>query len=477
MELIGRSENIRELDLYMASDKAEFIALYGRRRVGKTFLIDSYFKDSYAFATSGVIGGTKGEEMAAFCTSLKMYGYSGDTPRTWWDAFIALRSLLESKKYDGKRRVVFIDELPCLATHKSGFIKALDYFWNSWASKCKDIFLVVCGSATSWIVRNIIDNHGGLHNRITHEMHLRPFNLAETAQYLRAVGADWDDLTIAQTYMILGGVPYYLSLLRTADSLAQNVDRLFFTRDAELRKEYKRLYKSLFKNPEKYMEVIKKISEARSGVTRKELAEALGKDSSGHLTDMLEDLENCDFIWKDNVKQKKISGKNGIYRLTDMYTIFYLEFSKVITTDRHYWSKFVNSQTQSTWWGLAFERLCMDHVEQIQAALGISAVHTEYYSWRWVGDEYEKGAQIDLVIERDDRVINVCEIKYCSSDEYQLDQEERMKIAGRISAFKKHTGTRYGVAPTLITTFGLKSGKHSSYFNGSVVTLSDLLKF
>lgn len=477
MELIGRSENIKELDLYISSDKAEFIALFGRRRVGKTFLIDSYFKDSYAFATSGVIGGTKAEEMEAFFESLKIYGFTGEKPRTWWEAFAALRTVLECKKEEGKRRVVFIDELPCLATHKSGFVKALDYFWNAWASKHSDIFLVVCGSATSWIVRNIIDNHGGLHNRITHEMHLHPFNLNETAQYLRSAGADWDDLSVAQTYMILGGVPYYLSLLRTSDSLAQNVDRLFFDKDSELRKEYKRLYKSLFKNPDKYMEVVKKLSESKSGATRKELSEALGKESNGHLTDILEDLENCDFITKYNVKQKKISAKNGIYRLTDMYTIFYHEFSKISTTDKHYWSKSVKSQTQSTWWGLAFERLCMDHVEQILSALGISAVHTEYYSWRWQGDEYEPGAQIDLAIERDDRVINVCEIKYCSEDEYILDSEERKKITNRISSFRKNTGTKYGIVPTLITTYGLKKGINSSYFNGLVVTLSDLLKF
>lgn len=477
MKLIGRTENIKDLDYYMGSGKAEFIALYGRRRVGKTYLVDTYFGKEYAFSTTGIIGGSKAEEMDAFYDSLCNYGFTGDKPKTWWDAFSALRTVLESKKIEGKRRVVFIDELPCLATHKSGFIKALDYFWNSWASKCEDIFLVVCGSATSWIVRNIINNYGGLHNRITHEMHLYPFNLSETAEYLREAGASWDTLSVAQTYMILGGVPYYLSLLRTNESLTQNIDRLFFSKNAELKQEYKRLYKSLFKNPEKYMDVVKTLSESRAGLSKSELANKLGTTNNGHLSELLEELENCDFISRYNVKQKKISAKNSIYRLKDMYSIFFLEFSKVPTTDQYYWSKFVNSQTQSTWWGLAFERLCMDHVDQILSAIGVRAVHTEYYSWRWSGDEYEPGAQIDLVIERDDRVINVCEIKYCSDDEYVLDSEERKKIAGRISSFRKNTGTKYGIVPTLITTYGLKRGINSGYFNGSVVTIADLLEF
>ena len=238
----------------------------------------------------------------------------------------------------------------------------------------------------------------------------------------------------------LGGVPYYLSLLRTSESLAQNVDMLFFSKNAELKQEYKRFSKSLFKNPEKYMGVVKTLSENRAGLSKSELAEKLGVSNNGHLSELLEDLENCDFISRYNVKQKKISAKNSIYRLKDMYSIFFLEFSKVLTTDPCYWSKSVNSQTQSTWWGLAFERLCMDHVEQILSAIGVRAVHTEYYSWRWAG-------------------------------------EERKKIAGRISSFRKNTGTKYGIVPTLITTYGLKRGINSGYFNGSVVTIADLLEF
>lgn len=479
MTLIGRKKEIHDLDRYMESGKAEFIAIYGRRRVGKTFLVDTYFNYSYAFFSSGLIGGRRKDEMTAFFLSLKNAGFEGNKPKTWMEAFNALKEVLETKRQEGKRRVIFLDELPCFATPSSGFVKALDWFWNSWASKQPDVFMVVCGSATSWIVNNIINNKGGLHNRITHEIHLDPFNLAETAAYLEAEGFVWDEISIVQTYMVLGGIPYYLSLLKPDLSISQNIDSLFFAPKAELKMEYDRLYKSLFKNPEKYMAIIDLLAvNSKSGMTRKEIVASLGKESGGHLSEHLEDLVNCDFIRHYNVKDKKISRTNGIYQLVDFYSIFYHEFGKIATTDSSYWTKLIKSHRQSTWWGLAYERLCMAHIPQILSAIGVEAVHTEYYSWRSkpkeAGDK-NKNAQIDLIIERDDRIVNLCEIKYTSSEEYELDGEERLKIANRIARFKKDTGTKYGIIPTLITTYGLKKNKHSSFFPRTV-SMFDLMK-
>lgn len=477
MKLIGRETEIKDLDMYISSGRAEFIAVYGRRRVGKTFLIDSYFNNEYAFSATGMIGGTRKEEMRIFSDALRRYGYSGKRPSTWMEQFGALREVLQNSGNDNVRKIVFLDELPCFATLNSGFTKALDHFWNDWASKRSDIFLVVCGSATSWIVKNLVNAKGGLHNRITHEIHLFPFSLADTAEYLSAMGFQWDEMSVLQTYMVLGGIPYYLSLLHPGYSLAQNIDRLFFSRNAELKNEYRRLYKSLFNTPERYMEIVQMLSERKSGMTRKEIADKLKTGNNGHLTELLNDLVNCDFIRQYNIKQKKISSKGGIYQLTDLYSIYYHEFGKLHTTDEHYWSKYINSQKQSTWWGLAFERVCQAHVQEILVALGVQAVHTEYYSWR--NHEYGedgKGSQIDLIIERDDRIINVCEIKYCSHSDYELTLEEKQKIAHRIEAFRRETSTRYGIIPTLITTYGLKRNKHSDFFQGVVVDVADLMK-
>ena len=477
MQIIGRNEEIAELKRYMASDRAEFIAVYGRRRVGKTFLVSTYFNNSFAFSATGILGGKFKDEIEAFGDALIDYGFVGDAPKNWREAFRDLKSLLSSKLSVGTRCVIFLDELPCFATRNSGFVKQLDHFWNDWASKHPEILLIVCGSATSWIVRNLIDNKGGLHDRITHEMHLYPFTLADTMEYLKSVGAEWDALTVVQTYMILGGIPYYLSLLNPELSLAQNIDALFFSRKAELKKEYKRLYKSLFANPEKYMDVIKTLADTRKGLTRSEIAEKMKIENNGHLSDMLEDLVNCDFIRLYNIKVKKISATGGIYCLTDFYSIFYHEFGKSRTTDTQYWTKTLESQVQSTWWGLAYERVCQAHMPQILSALGVPSVRTEYYSWRGKKDpdSKERNVQVDIIIERADRIINLCEVKYTSEDEYELTSEDKEKIQNRVSKFRKETGTKYGIVPTLLTTYGLKPGINSGIIKRTI-TMFDLFK-
>ncbi len=465
--LIGRISEQKELTTYINSGKAEFVALYGRRRVGKTFLINSFFKQKFAFDTTGIIEGTKTEELMAFYTALIAYGYSGNMPTNWMQAFSALKEVLEKRKQHSKRRIVFIDELPCFDTPKSGFVKALDFFWNSWASRQKDIFIVVCGSATSWIIKNIIDNHGGLHNRITHEMYLKPFTLREVELYMKSRGARWNRLLILQTYMILGGVPYYLSLLNTSQSLAENIDRLFFSEQAELKREYDRLYKSLYRNPDQYMDIVKILAGHKQGLTRKEIATKMHLNQNGHLSKILDDLTKCGFIRYYNVSNKT---SGGIYQLVDFYSLFYHAFGKKKTTDVHYWSHSINTPVQNTWFGLAFERVCMSHIPQILYALHLDNIRTEYYAWR--SQEQNPAAQIDLIIDRADGIQNICEVKY-SQTAYSLTKNEYDKILNRCDGFVKETQSRKGIHITMITTFGLKENAYSSIAQNSVV-LDDL---
>ena len=468
--LFGRQEDISELTRYYESGKAEFLALYGRRRVGKTYLVDSLFGDKYAFSTSGIIGGTLEEELAAFSEDLRRYGYKGRKPRSWMTAFEALRTLLESKLIPGKRLVVFIDELPCLATPKSRLVKAIDRFWNNWAGKQREIFLIVCGSATSWIIRNIIDDKGGLHNRITHEKHLYPFTLGETRDYLVHNGFHWSDISYLQTYMILGGVPYYLDLLDNTRSLPENIDILFFGKEAPLAKEFNRLYKSLFNSPERYKAVIKALATSRKGMTRSDLAAKLKVNNNGHFGDILEDLVNCDFIRYYNLLGKSVKTTGGLYQLTDFYSIFHQTFITGRITDTHYWSATMNTPVQNTWYGLAFERVAMAHIPQILRAIGVDRILTQYYSWRSV--ESPKGAQVDLVIDRADGIIDLCEVKY-SGGEYSISKEEYLKLSNRRETFRKETSTRKGVFLALITTYGLARNGYSDIAN-SVITLADL---
>lgn len=321
VQLIGREEEQLLLRKYIGSDRSEFIAVYGRRRVGKTFLITETFKDALAFDMTGVIDGDKEDQLVSFNMALKESGYEGKRVTGWYEAFEALKEVVKKVPQD-KPAIVFIDELPCLDTPRSGLVKALDLFWNGWANRQSNVKLIVCGSATTWIVDNIIDNHGGLHNRITHEMHIHPFTLHDTEEYLTANGFKWNRLAMAQAYMILGGIPYYLSLLDNALSLPASIDRLFFSRDAELKKEFDRLFKSLFKSPQSYVDIIQLLANNKKGLTRKEISEKLKKETGGHLSKLLVNLENCDFVRKYNVRERKINSNNGIYQLTDFYIHF-----------------------------------------------------------------------------------------------------------------------------------------------------------
>ncbi len=461
--LIGREREKSMLDKYYKSGKAEFIAIYGRRRIGKTFLIRKYFNNDFSFDMTGVLEGGRSEQMTAFHSALQSYGYKGKKNATWLDAFYALRQLLETKIESGKRCVIFIDELPCLDTHKAGFVNALGHFWNSWANWQSEIMLIICGSATSWMVRNVIDNHGGLHDRITHEIHLHPFTLAETEKYFEANGFLWERLSILQTYMAIGGVPYYMGLFDKSESPAMGLDRLFFSENADLKSEYKRLFYSLFKNAQPYIEIVNALAQRPQGMNRDELASVLKCQNNGKLGDMLTDLVYCDFLRKNEIGGGASVKKNGaIYQLVDFYTIFYNTFISKSNSDEHYWSHNIGNPVINTWFGLTYEKVCKMHISQIKEALGISGINTKTYSWR--SKNSETGAQIDIMIERADNTINLCEVKY-SDKVYTLDKDEYLKIVNRRDVFRSETKTTFNIIPVLITTFGCSENGYGNMIN------------
>ncbi|MDD6880331.1 MAG: ATP-binding protein [Firmicutes bacterium] len=465
-KIIGRDSELGLLDKYNKSGRSEFVALYGRRRVGKTSLVRYYFKDRFDFYVTGVLDGTKADQEAAFYDALIKYGYSGEKPKNWKEALNALGAILEKKKKK-KRCVIFIDELPCFDADYSGFVKDFGDFWNRMASWYDNIFLIICGSATAWMIRNVIDSKGGLHNRVTHEMHLRPFDLYQTEQYVKARKGKWDRLSILQMYMALGGIPYYFSLVDFSKSPAENIDALFFSQDAELKKEYRRLYKSLYKNPDQYLEIINVLANSRKGMTRKEILTKLKLTSGRMISERLEDLVLCDFISYHSNGGKENS---GIYRLVDFYTLFYLTFCKNEITDRAYWRHTINTPVQNTWYGLAFERVCMCHIWQIIQALRLDSMLTKYYSWR--SKQSEIGAQIDLVIERADGIIDVCEMKYSRSD-YKQDIDDSRNLVNKIDDFVSETKTKKSVQTVLVTTYGLREGAHADDFQ-KILTLNHL---
>ncbi len=469
--IIGREQEIKKLSAAVDRVRPEFIALYGRRRVGKTFLINQMFRNQFAFKMTGVIEGTLKDQFTAFVDAMNDYGFDvPEQPKDWMQAFIMLKNALKKKVNNGEQCIVFIDELPAMDAEGSNVAGAVGYFWNNWASQYDNFVFIICGSATSWMITNVIDSKGGLHDRITVEMPIHPFTLKETEQYLEYQHFLWNRQMVLQAYMIFGGIPYYLSLLDKEESLVQNVDRLFFSQDIQMRREFRRLFNTLYKNPEKYIDIIKALNKSRKGLTREEIASELKCSNNGHLGKQLEDLVCCDLIRKNIVREKEIKRKDAIYQLCDFFSLFYLTFIERAEVEQQYWSHHINTPEVNSWMGLTYERICMAHIQQIKHSLHLDTISTLSYSWR--SKTSTPAAQIDIIIERADKIVNICEVKYCQY-EYNLDKDEYERINKRKNAFIQETGLRHTPWLTMITTEGVARGKYSEMIQ-TQVTLDDL---
>jgi uncharacterized protein len=469
MKITGRKKEKIILRDLTYSDKPEFVAVYGRRRVGKTFLIREFFTNNFSFYLTGISNENTKSQLKNFNTSLQKYGKMPyPLVNNWLDGFQQLIHLLENTSVKGKK-VVFMDELPWMDTPKSGFISALEHFWNSWASARNDVLFIVCGSATSWVMNNLIRNYGGLHNRVTAKIYLEPFTLGECEAYFKDANIELNRYHILESYMIFGGIPYYLSLFKKGYSLAQNVDRLCFAINGELSSEFTSLYSSLFKHSENYMKLVEFIAGKKKGMLREEIIQSGILSNGGGLTKVLDDLENCGFIRRYKAFGKP--RKNQLYQLTDFYSLFYLYFiRKKKNDDESFWVNSVESPQHRAWSGYAFERVCLAHIRQIKNKLGISGVSTEISAWR--SQVSDPGAQIDLVIDRKDQIINLCEIKF-SVSEFIIDKSYDMTLRNKKEVFRNETQTRKALHTTLITSFGVKKNEYSGMIQ-SEITSDDL---
>lgn len=471
-KLIGRKLEQAKLQACMESERSEFVVVYGRRRIGKTFLVRRFFKDNYAFSFVGKHEMGREQQLTEFAKELMRYSHSTFVPqlKNWTEAFDALQRLLETYDIPGKK-VVFFDEMPWMDTPKSDFVSALENFWNGWANMRDDIVLVACGSATSWMVDKLLHNQGGLFNRITQKLYLRPFKLREMEQYLDEKHFGWNRYQIAQCYMILGGIPFYLTLLNPKLSLLSNIDELFFAdAHAMLRTEYNELYSTLFKRPDNYLAVIRMLTERKEGFTRKEISEKT-KLGGAALSKILSDLEQCDFIF--SYARYGNAKNNAIYRIKDFYTLFYYKYVNGIDTkDSLRWTHLSSTPQVSSWQGFSFELLCLLHLDEIKKALGIDRILNDASAWR--SRQPEQNTQIDLVIERADHNINLCEMKF-SSGMYAIDKGYEQKLRERMSIFQAETMTRCSTRITLVTTYGVLQNKHSGIVNDEVL-LDDLFE-
>jgi uncharacterized protein len=455
--LLARDSEQQKMRSFLKTKESELIAVIGRRRVGKTFLIKRVYEPEMCFHITGIEGATKKLQLENFVEARNLFftnSISFATPKNWMQAFAQLKELIG--KPTKKKRVLFFDEFPWLASGSSEFIKAFDHFWNSWAVD-QQLVVVICGSSATWMITHVINNKGGLHNRITQKIHLQPFTLLQVEQYFMARGITLPRQSIAQIYMALGGIPFYLKEVDKGQTAVEAINNICFGKQAPLYNEFTNLYKALFKNYEKHIEVIRALSSTWKGLLREEIIEAISLQTGGGLSFILQELEDAGFIQSYIPFGKK--NREALYRLTDEYSLFYLKFIEANAAQKTYWIKQYNTQQTKIWYGYAFESLCMKHVEGIKVQLGISGILTKTASFVKKKDDTTPGCQIDMLIERADNAINICEMKFYDGL-YILTEAEIKNIQQKRNIFQLTTKTKKQLFITVVTTQGLQNNKY-----------------
>jgi uncharacterized protein len=471
--LIGRKEEQTLLYEALASERAEMVAVFGRRRVGKTFLIKQTYQNHIAFELTGLQSSNNEEQLQNFSNQLEIFSQSLmpiKTPTNWLDAFFMLAKYLEKQPNDAKK-VVFFDEVPWLAGNKSSFITGLGWFWNSWAER-RNIVVVICGSAASWMIQKIVNDRGGLHNRITKRVFLNPFTLSETEIYLQNHNIFYNRYQIIQIYMSIGGIPHYLNEIKAGLSAIQNINDICFSKNGLLRDEFSRLYDALFANAQNHIAAVRALSQSRQGLTRPDIIKNAQLSEGGNTSRVLEELEQSGFITSYYPFDKR--KKDMLYRLTDEYSLFYLRFiehNKDGGNDT--WNQLSQTQSVKIWSGYAYENTCLKHLPNIKKALGISGVYTRSSTFLQKGNAEEKGAQIDLVLDRNDQIINLFEIKFYNT-EFTLSESDAKALRNQMWVFKERTKTKKHLMIVLLTTFGMEHNKHSLGLIENILTMDAL---
>jgi hypothetical protein len=473
-KIIGREQEQQVLEAILKSQEAELAAIYGRRRVGKTFLIKNYFEKQLVFEISGIHHATLEQQLENFGRTLSAYlGIITQAPNSWLEAFDMLKTYL-TPLIKKQKKVIFLDEFPWMNTPRSGFLGAFENFWNSWASSQKNLIVVLCGSAAAWMIKNVLNNGGGLHNRVTRKIKLLPFTVAETAEFLKERKVNLDQYQVLQLYMVMGGIPQYIKEVRPGKSATQIIDAACFTSSGFLHDEFKNLFHSLFDGAKGHMSVIRALAKKGKGLTRNEIIDTTKLNSGGGTTELLEELTESGFITPYIPFGR--TAKDTIYRLTDEYSLFYLRFIDSTTIKgAGSWATYASGSSWKSWAGFAFENICIKHEIQIKKALGIENVHTTSCMWRYHPKAGEQGAQIDMLIDRADNCINICEMKF-STDPYEITKAYSKEIQNKVSVFRTATGTRKTIFVTMLTTYGVKNASKYTGLIQSEVTMDALFK-
>jgi hypothetical protein len=468
---IGREEQQKAIQAHLNTNRASLVAVLGRRRVGKTYFVKHILKDKSYFHFTGIQHESKERLLKEFSIKVNESIESKivlSSPTDWYEAFRQLKNVLEAN-HGNQKKIIFLDEFPWMETHASSFLSAFEYFWNDWAVN-QNVLIIICGSSTSWMIKNVINNKSGLHNRVSEYFKIQPFTLKETEQFLQKKNISLSRYDIAQLYMAMGGVPHYLDMIKKGESFAICIDRLFYDKDAPLNIEYNNLFKALFTHYQNYELLVETLAKKRKGLTRQEIIDATELSNGGGITKIITELEECSFIrFQVPFSQKN---KDGLYMLNDEYCLFYHHFIRKNIQKGQFISIFTTPKVRS-WMGLAFELLCIKHESNIKKALGISGVYTESCSFTLKSTDEQPGFQIDMMIDRADQTINICEMKFYNQ-QLTLSQKEADTLRERKARFQNYTKTKKNVMLTMVTPFGVQENKHSLSVIDNAVVLDDL---
>ena len=470
--MIGRNKECKELKRTMEEGTAQLVIVIGRHKVGKTYLIDTFFQKNYAFYMIGVQNFTKEETLSAFAMQLSKYsGRPCPKLENWFDAFWGLADYLDTCSMDEKL-VVFFDEMPWMAEPASDFMKALELFWGIYAEKHDNLVFIACGSVTSWMTEKVFHNRGGMFRRCTCRLDVKPLRLGEVEELLQSRGIYLPRQEIARGYMILGGIPEYWKHLDKEMSLSQNIDKLFFSEGGVMRDEVLELYGVVSSRSDDYLSVVGQLSQKRSGLTQEELAKKVKLTGTDDLARILKDLRLCGLVREAFVFGRGIN--KPVYQLADFYTAFYFHFVHGKVFARNFWGRSIHLPGREAWEGLAFEQLCLAHEELIERVLGIDML--AYPStWSTKGDASKEmhDAEVDLVLDREDNTINLCEIKFWN-DVHTISKDMEDTLRRKMEAFREATGTKKALQVVMITPYGVNTGVNSIV--SRQVTLDDLFE-
>jgi len=466
-KIVGRIREQEVLTDALNSHRSELIAIYGRRRIGKTYLIREFYGKQITFSFTGLSTGKRAEQIKNFMLKLNEVtdGFEhAKQPADWLEAFSYLKTFLKGMRKTKKKKVIFIDELPWVDSHKSGFLAAFENFWNDYCTTRSDLVVIICGSAASYMVKKIINNTRGLSKRITHTIKLKPFSLREVRDFFQYKRIPMEEYEILKIYMVLGGVAEYLEHVKPGESAVITIENLCFQKGAYLQDEYDQVFKSLFEENSYHQKIMDALSKGnKTGITRNALLKALGISSGGRFTDSLDELMQSGFVLEYNAYRN--NSKTTLYRIYDEFCLFHLQFMVPFKGSK--WTHLFQKQEYKTWCGYAFETICLKHVQEVKKGLKCDQIESKNYSW------HNNKAQVDLVIDRDDGVVNLCEIKFYN-EAFSIDQGYLNRLRTKENQFRSATKTKKGIYTSMITTWGVKANQYSQAIVSSDLTMHSL---